>query len=256
MYTFAAQGHILKDPNRLKWLKIKGASSFNKCTNYFNITSFLIDLPGLQSLYITEVNIFRSGLGTFLKKSPTVHTLEISRFHMNTDEIAAILQDISCASNLQSLTLENINLTDHGAHELTRTLMNLTSLRLLSLSSNKITSEGLQVLMTSLENHPTLESLDLSYNTKIFERKIGLEALTRLSRIRDLNLIGCKVNMRDRAQFLLIFSHLVALESLSICKDHDVGYWEKSRKVEVAKEMHYLTQLKHFYGWDCFFSAF
>ena len=119
---------ILKDPSRLRWLKIKGASVFNKCTNYFNFTSFLIDLHGLQRLYITEVNIFKSGLGTFLNNSLNVDTLEISRFQMNKDEITAVLQDLSYASNVRNLALNDINLTDHRACELSRTLAKSTSL--------------------------------------------------------------------------------------------------------------------------------
>ena len=253
--TMMSLKDILKDPGRLKWFKIKGASLFQGCTNYINFTSLLIGLQGLRHLYITEVNISKGGLGMFLKNSllaSNLHTLEISRFHMNTNEIANVLQNLPYASNIHSLTLDNINLTDHGVHVLSKVLKNLTSLHSLSLGGNKITSEGLHILITSLRNHLTLHSLDLSYNTKIFEKKTGLEALTHLSHIQDLNLIGCKVNLRDKSWFLRIFSRLTTLESLSLCKDHDVGYWEKASKVEFAKELHHLTQLKHFHAWDCF----
>ena len=249
---FLALKDILDCPNELKRIKLKGASLFDHCTHFLNFTLLLKDLRGLQHLHITEVDVGRSGLHVYLKTSPLASnlvTLEISRHSMNDDEFESVFQNLP--PNLEHLILDKVNLTDSHVDMLSKSLINLRKLHSLTLSSNKLTGSGLKVVLSSLLNG-SVRSLDLSYSRRIFNNKAALEALGKLTHLRHLYLIGSKVEGRDKNLFHSTVASLTELETLSLCKRHDVGYWDKENKNEMANKLQHLIRLKHFSSWDCF----
>ena len=244
--------NTLMDPDKLRWLKIDGASQFQECKDYVDFTSLLNGLWKLKHLHISEVNVGQSKLDIFLKEgAPNLNlaTLEISHYQIKDSEMIEVVKNLPIS--LQDLILVNVGLNDHSVGVLSKVLNNLTNLRSLKLKGTSMTGESLRILVTVLTPLVHLKSLDLSNNPKAFENRSSLEALAQLTHLHRLNLNGCEVKTEHKSWFLKALSNWTRLESLSFCSHSRYGFWKKDYKADFTKEVTNLTKLKYYTGWNC-----
>ena len=243
---------ILKDPDRLQWLKVDGASQFQECKDYIDFTVLLKGLRKLRHLHISQVNIERGKVAMFLKESAlnlSLATLEISHYQGKNNEMVHILENLP--PSLHELILVDVGLSDHSVGVLSKVLRNIKNLHSLKLKKTSMTSKGLRILVTELESLVQLQSLDLSDNPTILENRSNLEALARLTNLQRLNIRGCKVKSEYKPWFLKTLSNWTKLESLSLCSHNRYGFWNRDYKAEFAKEARNLIKLRYYTGWNC-----
>ena len=140
--------------------------------NYFKsssivITTALSKISSLQELDLSNVrnksDKLAIGIAAVIASNPQFTSLSLMNSNLQSDDVIAIAQRLNCISTLRILNFQQNQITDSAANALASIISNNTGLQKLCLGRNLL-NIGVKKIATALANISSLTMLDLNSN--------------------------------------------------------------------------------------------